>query len=76
MKLLNYFSVYQFPRACRMWADVTSVQKSERDVTAAAYLFFLNSDSDSKHALAQLKAEQTTVGDPKCSAGCFGKVAG
>lgn len=35
----------------------------------------VESDSDPEHALAQLKAKQSTVGDTKSSAGRFGDVA-
>lgn len=36
----------------------------------------LKSDSDSEHALAQLKAEQPTVSDAQGGAGRFGQVGG
>lgn len=36
----------------------------------------LGSDSNPEHALTQLKAEQSTIGDAQVGTGRFGKVAG
>lgn len=36
----------------------------------------LKSDSDWEHALAQLKTEQSAVGDTQGGTSCFGEVAG
>lgn len=56
------------------WLEFFSVHKVP--VCTGGGAWSRRSDSDPEHALTQLKAEQTTVGEAQGGAGCLGEVAG